>query len=253
MPEATDSSWRRRKDLIIRVLAVLVVLVSYYSIQYITDVLAVRSFLDLPDDWWLIAFDHHLVQMMCALAAIAVLSRGRWQDWGLNFRNYQESFRILWRFLYYYGVYFIGIGFVVQLLFLPARTLVEELDAGNIMGRLAFGFVFVGLSEEILFRGLFHTFLGLFWIGMTRWRSVEMPWAGWISAAVFTLAHIGVSFPAFEVTHLYVPQLVLAFALGLFYSWAYHRTGSLLAPVLAHNLSNGLLWSSEYLLVWLKT
>lgn len=241
-----------------RLLGVAAVLATYYAIQLLTRVLAVYPHLPLSPaasgpGSWVPAVDHHVWQMVLALAVIAVLSRGRWSEWGLNLGERAESLSIVRRFVWIYGVYFVGGGLVVQALFLGAPAADHPLTGFHIVGRLAFGFVLVGLSEEILFRGLFHTWLARSWTGVVRVRGVEMPTAGIVAALVFTVAHVGFRIAPFEVFHLVPLQLVQALVLGLFYSWAYHRTGSLLAPVLAHNFSDGALWAGEYLLLGVQS
>lgn len=250
-------SSRTAADLLPRLAAVAAVLAAYYAIQGLTRVLAVYPHLPLPESAvqpgsWVPAVDHHLWQMGFALLAIGVLSGGRWPEWGLNLRNRSESLRILRGFVWIYGVYFAGGGLVVQILFVGAPGVDHPLTPFFIVGRLAFGFLLVGVSEEILFRGLFHTWLARSWTGQVRVRGVEMPTAGIVAALVFTLAHVGFRIAPFEVYHLVPLQLVQALVLGLFYSWAYHRTGSLLAPIVAHNFSDGVLWLGEYLLVGLE-
>lgn len=234
------------------------VLATYYLIQLLTGVLAVYPHLPLSEDAtrpgsWIPAVDHHLWQMVLALAVIGALSRGRWSEWGLNLRERAESLRILRGFSWVYGVYFVGGGMVVQALFLGPPAADHPLTAFHVAGRLAFGLVLVGLSEEILFRGLFHTWLARSWTGVVHVRGLEMPIAGIAAALVFTAAHVGFRVAPFEVYHLVPLQLVQALVLGLFYSWAYHRTGSLLAPVVAHNFSDAALWAGEYLLLGVQS
>ena len=240
-----------------RIVAVLFMIGLYYVIQLLTLVFAIYPHLRLPDDLqargsWVQVLDHHVWQMLFALVAIGLLSRGRWHDWGLNLRNRAESLRLLRQFCYYYGVYFIGIGFLVQLLFFPPPVLDHPMTATHIIGRLAFGFLFVGLSEEILFRGLIHSYLARYWAGVWTWQGWQVPVAGVVSALIFTLAHINFRLAPFEITHFAPLQLVQAFILGLYYAAVYHRTRSLLTPILAHNFSNGTLWVQEYVLVWIK-
>jgi membrane protease YdiL (CAAX protease family) len=241
-----------------RAAAVVAVVAAYYTIQLLTRVLAVYPHLPLPEPAvrpgsWVRHVDHHLWQMSLALLAIGALSRGRWSEWGLNLHNARESLAILRRFCWIYGVYFVGGGLLVQLLFLGPPAVDHPLTPFHVVGRLAFGFLLVGVSEEILFRGLFHTWLARSWTGAVRLGGVEIPTAGVVAALVFTLAHVGFRMAPFEVFHLVPLQLLQALVLGLFYSWAYHRTGSLLAPIVAHNFSDGVLWLGEYLLIGLES
>ena len=104
--------------------AIVSLILLYYGIQLLTRLFAVYPYLGLPSEWtqhgnWVQMTDHHLWQMTFALAVIFVLSLGRWRDWGLNLRNLDESLRLLKKFCFAYGIYFIGIGLLFQWLFLP--------------------------------------------------------------------------------------------------------------------------------------
>lgn len=98
-----------------------------------------------------------------------------------------------------------------------------------------------GISEEILFRGLFQTWFSRFWKRTITVGGVEVPTAGIVAAILFALVHINFSFRTLEITHFSPMQVALSFVLGIFYAVAYHRTGSLFAPALAHNAANGLM------------
>jgi membrane protease YdiL (CAAX protease family) len=248
------------KKYVIGLAAVIGAVVTYYLIQYLTGVLAVYPHLGLSGDLlqrgnWVQMMDHHLWQMILALALIGLLSRGNFRAWGLNLDNWRESLRIIKKFVLYFGVYFAGIGAVLQWFSTTEADQIaflgHSLNATNITGNLAFRGLLSGLSEEILFRGLIHTFLAQYFVGVWRWRGTEIPVAGIIATVIFTLVHINFRLDPFEITHLYVPQLILAFVLGLYYSIVYHRTGSLLNPILAHNFSNAALYISSLVLIWL--
>lgn len=240
-----------------RLFAVLFMIGIYYGIQLLTHAFAIYPYLGLPADWtqhgnWVQMIDHHLWQMVLALVVIFVLSRGQWQAWGFNLWNLDESLRLLKKFFLYYGLYFVGIGWVIQFLFSPRPQPAYPLTAANIVGMLVFKGVLSGLSEEILFRGMMQTYFQRYFTGVWTWKSVELPTAGIVTAVIFTLVHINFRLFPFEITHLYPPQLMLAFVLGLYYASTYHRTGSLLNPILAHNFSNTTLYLSELALLWLK-
>jgi membrane protease YdiL (CAAX protease family) len=240
-----------------KVFSVIFMVLVYYAIQLFTRIFAVYPHLELPSDWtqpgnWVQRTDHHLWQMLLALGVIFILSKGRWRSWGLNLKNSKESLQLIKKFCYYYGVYFIGIGFFVQFLFFPRPQPEYPLTTENILGMLFFmGFV-SGLSEEILFRGMMQTYLQRQFTGVWMWGSIELPAAGLITAVIFSLVHINFRLFPFGITYLYIPQLALAFVLGIYYAIAYHRTGSLLNPILAHNFANGTLYLSSLLLLWLK-
>lgn len=102
-----------------------------------------------------------------------------------------------------------------------AQAAVEALRASSrpweqlLLG--AFAVATAPLTEEILFRGILWTLL--------RQR-------GWgISAAL-------VSSAAFAAIHLNLAAFLPLWALGLFWTWLYHRSGDLSLPILSHAMFN---------------
>ena len=102
-------------------------------------------------------------------------------------------------------------------------------------------FLFTGLPEEIVFRGLIHNLLA----GQMKENRSELP-ALLISSVIFGLAHINNSNPPFAFIHLFdkdwsIPwaYVILATIAGWFYGLAYIRTGSILAPAILHAMVDG--------------
>lgn len=183
---------------------------------------------------------HHTTQMLLALLLILLLTRGRVASFGLNLRNSDQSFALLAR-----GFFPILLGSLLAgHLLVPLLTgeVPERFDAMTsdaLVAQLGFSFVLVGLSEEIVFRGLMQSLLARHLRGSVRLAGVEIPTAGVWAAVIFTIAHIGIDWTTLTITTLDPRQLILAFVLGCFYAVAYQRTGSLLAPVIAHNAVDG--------------
>ena len=107
-------------------------------------------------------------------------------------------------------------------------------------------FLFTGLPEEILFRGLIHNLLA----GRLKKDQSELP-VLLISSIIFGLAHINNSDPPYIFVHLFgidwsIPwaYVILASIAGWFYGLAYIRTGSILAPALLHAMVDG--WWSYF-------
>src|ERR1035438_4405344 len=65
------------------------------------------------------------------------------------------------------------------------------------------------------------------------------------TTVLFCLAHIDPLPP-----HIYWSQQLFAFGLGIYYSMVFHRTGSLLNPILAHNVTDGMIVTAIYLIYW---
>lgn len=221
--------------------AVVVALVLHWLIQAVAD-FRVAPFVtedakQLQYGSLLHRFEHHTLQMLAALAVIGVLSRGHWVGWGLNFRNAGESWKLLTRGFFPVLLASLLAGHAVVPLLdrgAPARTV----DSSELVATLVFSLFLVGLSEEIVFRGLLHTWLARHVGGSWPLAGLRIPCAASWSAGIFAIAHIAVDgWP--PTASADARQLLLAFVLGIYYALAYERTGSLLAPVIAHNAVDG--------------
>lgn len=227
------------------ILTVIVVIALYYAIQFPSFWIGQENILGGPEAWvrngaWLYMIQHHLVQMVLALLVIGVVGRMHFNDWGLNLRNWRRSLRMTGSFAVIFGIV-IAASTAIQI----AGGVEPRNPVGatmtEVLGRLFFMLVISGLSEEVLFRGMMQTPLTRWFPGVVRLRTLDLPVAGVITALIFAAVHINFTLAPLAITNLYWPQVILAFVLGVVYAVAYHRTGSLLAPILMHNISNGLM------------
>lgn len=85
--------------------------------------------------------------------------------------------------------------------------------------------------------------------GRVRLWKFDMHVAGVILALLFALAHV-TSFWA-EIFWLALGQQIYAFALGILYAYWREKSGSLLAPIIGHNLSDGVECALMFLMTWL--
>jgi uncharacterized protein len=118
-----------------------------------------------------------------------------------------------------------------------------------ILGTLGFEFIFVGFGEEVPFRGLLQTFLMLRTSGRIRFGRFDMHVAGLILALLFGLAHI-TNFWSQPFWFAFAQQLY-AFALGVLYAYWREKSGSLLAPIIGHNMGDGAEYALIFFLTWL--
>jgi uncharacterized protein len=105
------------------------------------------------------------------------------------------------------------------------QDLLNEILAGgrNTALALLVAVVMAPLVEEVLFRGVLFQALR---------RRVGL-WPGaLLSSLVFTIIHV-------EIVFSQPVALAGLFSLGVFLAWAFHRTGSLLVPILGHAVFNG--------------
>ena len=200
---------------------------------YLTDIFLAGSF----GYTWLSI--HHILQIFLAVAIMALPWWHRsLSDWGFNLKHSDQTLQILLRF---------SIGWI---LFSTLYIVVTEwlsgwppllgfpLTAENILIYLFFESILVGISEEIVFRRLVYGTLSPYFSRKVK-IGFSITYAGIISALFFALAHIGFQFFPFAITAFAPMQIFMAFALGLFYAVLREKTGSLLGPILAHNISDG--------------
>jgi uncharacterized protein len=100
---------------------------------------------------------------------------------------------------------------------------------------LAFQLLMPGLAEELAFRGIAPALL----LGLIRGRSPgqETPWVVVCIAAVPFAAVHGLGYSEGAFSFELVPAL-WTFSGGIVYGWLRFSTGSLLFPLLSHNLTN---------------
>jgi membrane protease YdiL (CAAX protease family) len=99
-----------------------------------------------------------------------------------------------------------------------------------------FAMAITGLAEETIFRGLLVGGLVVMIPGRLRIGALDLPIAAYVVAALFGLAHYGSFFHS--PLHRAIAQQIYAFAWGLAYVWLMERSKSLLAPIVAHGLSD---------------
>ncbi len=231
-------SRRRSATRLPRVLPLLVALALAFGIPVLS--VAILRFvgrlaaLPPPGAWqWL--YLHHGVQFVLTLAAIAVVRRFVRADYGLHLPRGKS----------YVGVALIGgAGFSLiacavmygpSLLAHTSPSLGYAPTTGNVIGWLTFEGLYVGATEETLFRALLVTYLAATIPGRVELLGRDLSLGGVLAAAIFGLSHWNYGVLPFPLA---LGQQVYAFALGLLYAYCFEKSGSIVAPVLAHNISD---------------
>jgi len=93
-----------------------------------------------------------------------------------------------------------------------------------------------GFAEETIFRGLLTGMLVVLVPGRLRIGRLDLPLAAYIVALIFGIAHWE-SF-VYRPLHLAIAQQIYAFLWALVYTWLMERSDSLMAPIIAHGVSN---------------
>ena len=192
---------------------------------------------------WL--YMQHALQFLIALAAIAIVKRLVPADYGLHWPRQKTCFlpAALWGALF--GVIMTVVDYAPQLIAHSKPDLGYPLSGANVAGWLFFEGVYVGPTEEVPFRALLVTYLAAAMPGKLRVGRFEMNWAGVIVALIFALLHAA-NFNLREWP-LALGQQIYAFMLGVLYAYWLEKSQSVVAPIIGHNLSDGV----EYAIVFL--
>jgi len=121
-----------------------------------------------------------------------------------------------------------ALGLVENFVLNPQPVNVGHSVISNIVYLVVTMMVFVGLTEELLFRGLLQSYTAEL---MPKWQAVHL------TSLVFALFHIGWLNPL---------EVVFAYGAGVVFGYLLIKTGGLTAPVVAHGFGNIVL----YVLAW---
>ncbi len=203
-----------------------------------------------PEKIYLWVSIHHVLVLAFTVLVMKFVFRMDFRQWGFNLNELPESLRI---FGWFARVYLL----VIILTLLPniasgtARFFDYPLTAKNMAGILGFQILLSGTAEEPLFRGMLMTVLGKYLRGRYRIGNFEIPSSGVVATILFTLAHVGFTISPFAITDFSLFNLVGALVLGLFFAIVFHRTGSLLGPIIMHGYANGILVVGRYCVAFL--
>jgi len=192
---------------------------------------------------WL--YIQHFYQLVVALIVIAVLKF--WlvpADYGLHWpkdRTYIWP-AIVWGT--FFGVLMTVVDYAPQLIAHTKPDPGFPLTTTNVLGWLGFEGIYVGPTEEIPFRALLVTYLSTTMPGKFRIGRFNMNWAGIIVAVIFALMHAS-NFDTRQWPEA-LGQQFYAFALGVLYAYWLEKSKSVVAPIVGHNVSDGV----EYLILF---
>jgi membrane protease YdiL (CAAX protease family) len=193
---------------------------------------------------WLYA--QHGMQMVLALIAIAVMKWLVPADYGLHLprgKSYVGP-AILWGL--FFGVLMTSVDHAPEIIARTPIKLDYPLDTAHVAGWLGFEGIYVGPTEEILFRSLLVTFLSVTMPGKVRLWRYDMNGAGIVVAAIFALAHLGSFFDS--PWWMALAQQIYAFTLGVLYAYWLEKSKSVLAPIIGHNVGDGVAYVLLFLI-----
>ena len=195
-----------------------------------------------PSNCYLVISVHHVFQAIIAFAVILLLAlifRKKLTVFGFNCNQFPYALRSV---LMFSAIWFV-IQLVASLIFAKTHsidpTLPYPLSARNFIGHFLFEILLSGTSEEILFRAM--AIPPMLFVFQTFIKKENVTWGVAIGVAtlVFTLTHIIFNLNPFAIKHANPAQLVICIIFGIYYGILMKKTGSILGPMLAHNLLNG--------------
>lgn len=185
----------------------------------------------LPWLYW-----QHFWQTALALIAIALIRLAFPFDAGLSWPRDKTYIwpAILWGA--FFGVLMTVVDYLPDLLARHPMDLGFAVTRENLFGWTFFEGVYVGPTEEILFRSLLVGFLMAAMPGKLIVGRYSISWAGVIVAAIFAFAHIAsfITRPSFAAGG----QQIYAFALGVLYAYWFEKSRSVVAPIIGHSVSD---------------
>ena len=227
-------------------LALLVLLPTGFVNRWVTQRMGMDRSMAMP---WFVHYVDHAVLLVAALVLAAWFSKGRLSEYGLQ-RPKRKSYvlpAIAWGA--FFGVAMTFVDYLPQIMVRTAPPDNLSLTTTSLVGWLGFEAIVVGFTEEIPFRGLLQTFLMQRTSGRVRILNFDMHIGGVILALLFALAHLTTFWE--RAFWLALGQQVYAFALGILYAYWREKSDSLIAPIIGHNVSDGVEFGLMFLMTWL--
>ena len=190
----------------------------------------------------------HTGMLLAALFWIALLSHGRFHEFGLKLPPNARYIRIALIFGILFGIVMKAVDYSENF---ASHVPPEAVSSSptQVAGHLAFEGFYAGTVEEILFRGLLMTFLVQRMSGRARFGKFDLHVGGVIVAVLFAIVHM-TSFWT-DTFRLAAAQQAYAFLWGIAYAYWREKSGSLLPSIVGHNVGNFVADVLTYLVPWL--
>ena len=198
-----------------------------------------------PDSVFFWVTIHHISQLVLTIILMKLFIHTNLSMWGFNLNQFQSSLRIFASFCLIYLIPVFLYNVLPNLIFATIPNFNYSLNPRNVVGTLGFQFLLSGFGEEPLFRGFVMTFLSQSWKGDVRVGNIHFPIVGIWATLFFMFAHANINYTTLSI-HISFWQQIWALGLGLYYAAVFDKTKSLLAPILSHGYSNGIIFVILY-------
>ncbi|CAD1788854.1 CPBP family intramembrane glutamic endopeptidase [Xanthomonas arboricola] len=195
---------------------------------------------------WASGYATHMAFITTALATIAVLWRYFPSDFGLTWpagNSYVIPALVIGGA---FGPLMLVVDYYPSLIAHSPPPGPYDTAPSNVAPWLVMQGIFVGISEELVFRSLLLGFALCLYDRQVGLGMYRVSIATVIIAAAFSLAHINSFWETSFIQAL--GQQFYVLALGIFYGWLFERSGSVLAPAIAHNAGDFIEWAMCFIL-----
>jgi membrane protease YdiL (CAAX protease family) len=194
--------------------------IVYFALLRSGDVLPAPAFMaDFTQNW----FGKSLT-IAASLILIIVLPGVQFRTVGLTLKQIDGSLRPV-----------LGVG-AILLLAVASTDFLTGFDPGRSMENLVFQATMPGLDEELFFHGLVLLLVHqAFGKGLAVWGA-NTGWGFWLVTAIFGLLH-GIGIVGGELA-VNAPAILMTGFTGFVLLWMRERTGSLVVPIIYHNVFN---------------
>ncbi len=234
----TDPARSLRRPLTTKLAPVTGLLASFLLIEWASSYRLLASLLALHlavSPTLVRLLEHAVWQFGVGMLAITLLSRGHLWSYGINSSDIRLSMAILLKF---YGV---AVGIVILGVVLPL-TFSQEipeylrgLSRIDMAGWIIFEWMAAAVADEIFFHGLLQTVLLKFWRKEFVIGQYKIPAVVIVAAIAFAAGRSNVAVYGNNVV-----DFILALGIGVYGGLVYHRTRSLLTPMLSQAFFYGL-------------
>lgn len=206
-----------------------------------------------PDGAFMWGIIHHIVQAVLPIILLIMYKRQELGSWVLN--KGQKSIGLKW-IVYFSGVW-VGIYAILTTINLlqdfQPTAYYNTSDLRNFLGEAFFRIFIVGPSEEFLFRVFPILFLLSDYPKRTDLLGTEIPIVAFPITFIFSLSHIGVDWFNLEIVHFDPVQLFTSYGFGLFYTWLWFKSKSIIYPIIIHAISDLIPFLSLFILNFLSS
>lgn len=188
--------------------------------------------------FWRVGFPTQVVRFFLSLVVMGLL--GFKKQFGLTLQNIHEGlWLILLLGLPFAALYSCGAFFFIRKSQNGKITTLDALkNRSDRIGAIVYTFTMPGIGEEMLYRGLIQGYLSVSMTGFILLGSFPLLHSTIIASVIFILVHL---YTMGETMMEAIIQLPGRTIITLILAITFQLTGSLLAPIIIHNIFDGFL------------